>query len=247
VPYCTNHTHTSGKGNVKHQRKNNRDNFQNNNCVLASLTGLTELLNTVAHVEEDQRYTPAGRLYHQAVSIDGKVYMWGGAGNINPKAVEVFDHCTETWGKYITKGILHPGVYSVACTACEGHLYAYGGTCDDAEHRAVLSKLDVSTLSWSLLSPQDPNGPMRKWECGLVCFRGCMLTCFGGYGIPNNSIQPGSEFIRDEHTQLGWTNELHAFDIRKGSHVVINLFCLLTKISDIYRPAHLVLAQSERD
>ena len=80
------------------------------------------------------------------------------------------------------------------CTACEGHLYAYKGTCD-AEHHAVLSKLNVSTLTWSLVSSQDPNGPMRKWECGLVCFHGCVLACFGGDGIPNDPIQPGSEFV----------------------------------------------------
>ena len=150
--------------------------------------------------------------------------MWGGAGNINPKAVEVFDQCTEMWGKYITRGTPHPGVYSVACTACEGHLYAYGGM-GDAGHHAVLSKLNASTLTWSLVSSQDPNGPMRKWECGLVCFRGCVLTCFGGYGIPNDPIQSGSEFVRDErymHIKLGWTNELHAFDLRKGSYVVTN-------------------------
>ena len=176
------------------------------------------LLNISALSTEIQRYTPAARLYHQAVSIDGKVYMWGGAGNVNPTVVEVFDHCTETWRKYITKGKPHPGVYSVACTACEGHLYAYGGM-GGAGHLAVLSKLDVSTLTWSRLSLKDPNGPMRKWECGLVCFHGCILTVFGGYGIPNYPMQPGSEFIQDDRYksyELGWTNELYAFDISKG-------------------------------
>lgn len=159
--------------------------------------------------------------------------MWGGAGNFNPKAVEVFEQCTEIWKKYTTRGISHPGVYRVACTACEGHLCAYGGQ-DDAGHHAVLSKLNVSTLTWSLVSHQDPNGPMRKWECGLVCFRGCVLTCFGGYGIPNDPIQPGSEFVRDERykrNKLGWTNELHAFNLRKGSYVVRHILDCLQRRS----------------
>ena len=150
--------------------------------------------------------------------------MWGGAGSVNPRAVEVFDLCNETWVQHITKGTPHPGLYSVACTASEGHLYAYGGM-SDRRHRAILSKLDVSTFTWSRISPHDPNGgPMRKWECGLVCFHGCILTLFGGYGIPNDPIQPGSEFIQDErykHNEVGWTNELHAFDLRKGSYSLL--------------------------
>ena len=120
--------------------------------------------------------------------------------------------------QHFTDGTPHPGVYSMACTASEGHLYAYGGY-DDIERHAVLSKLDVSTFNWSLLSPQDPSvGPIRKWECGLVCFNGYMLTLFGGYGIPNDSTQSGSEFIQDERykEKRGWTNELHVFDTRKG-------------------------------
>ena len=174
----------------------------------------------VGHPKEVQRYTPAGRLYHQAVSIDGKVYMWGGAGNVNPSAVEVFDLCTETWVQHITEGIPHPGVCSVACTASEGQLYAYGGS-DGKARYAVLSKLDVSTLTWSLLSTQETNGPMKKWECGLICFHGHMLTLFGGYGFPNDPIQSGSEFIQDERFKraIGWTNELHALDLTKGTCV----------------------------
>ena len=146
--------------------------------------------------------------------------MWGGAGNINPRAIEVFDLCTETWVQHITKGTPHPGAYSVACTASGGHLYAYGGQGDTRGHCAVLSKLDVSTFTWSQLSAHDLSGvPMRKWECGLVCFHGCILTLFGGYGVPNDSVQPGSEFIQDERYrfQLGWTNELHAFNLRRGT------------------------------
>ena len=116
-----------------------------------------------------------------------------------------------------------------AISASEGHLYAYGGS-DGTTRYAVLSKLDVSTFNWSLLSPQDPSvGPMRKWECGLVCFHGCMLTLFGGYGIPNDPIQSGSEFIQDEcywqyKQKVGWTNKLHAFDIRKGIIIIIDSF-----------------------
>ena len=169
----------------------------------------------IGHFVGVQRYVPAGRLYHQAVSIEGKVYMWGGAGSSSPKAIEVFDNCTETWEQYWTAGVPHPGVNSVACTTLEGHVYAYGGH-DGTVCRAVLSKLDVNTLRWSLLSSKDPSGPMGKWECGLVCFHGYLLTVFGGYGSSNNPIQPGSKFIKDEGYGTGWTNELHIFDLRKG-------------------------------
>ena len=67
-------------------------------CIATCVHGWFEVNSsyTCLCIGQVQRYTPTGRLYHQAVSMNGKVYMWGGAGNVSPKAIEVFDQCTET-------------------------------------------------------------------------------------------------------------------------------------------------------
>ena len=44
-----------------------------------------------------KNYEPPGRIYHQAASVGGKVYMWGGTANYQngKKAtmiIELFDH-----------------------------------------------------------------------------------------------------------------------------------------------------------
>ena len=48
----------------------------------------------------------------------------------------------------------------------------------------------------------------------MVSFFQDKLATFGGYGIPTGPIQPGATFIKDPFdTGIGWSNELHVFDI----------------------------------
>ena len=44
------------------------------------------------------------------------------------------------------------------------------------------------------------------------------LLCFGGYGIPSSTTQPGAEFTKNSRFTDGggWTNEVHAYDLRTG-------------------------------
>ena len=58
-------------------------------------------------------------------------------------------------------------------------------------------------------------GPMReKFGCGMVSFFQDKLATFGGYGTPRGLIQPRATFIKDPFdTGIGWSNELHVFDI----------------------------------
>ena len=153
--------------------------------------------------------------------------MWGGTANSNgvnrssqlATTIEVFDHSIETWKQFVAEGSPHPGVYSVACTSSGNQLFAYGGF-DGRTRRGVLSKLDVDTLTWSMLSTETPSGPMRKWECDIVYFHGGKLALFGGYGLPTNPIQPGSSFIKDSKLfsdGTGWSNEFHTFDLGRNT------------------------------
>lgn len=142
--------------------------------------------------------------------------MWGGAvGSNHAVSIEVFDMSIEKWNQTGTGGRPHPGVDSVACASFGKFLYAYGGM-DSTRRRGVLSKLDVERLIWTRICHEDANdGPMRKWECGMVIYHGCKAAVFGGYGLPMEIIQPGSKFI-DDKNQHGWTNEFHVIDTSMG-------------------------------
>ena len=154
--------------------------------------------------------------------------MWGGTADDldqsslssqKARKVEIFDHRTETWTQCMTEGSHHPVIYGVACSSFENNLFAFGGD-DTTRRHGILSKLSVDTLTWSKLSKEVPDGPMAKWECGIVHFHGGKLAVFGGYGLLPDSIQPGAQYITDNSwssrsygLNLGWTNELHVFDL----------------------------------
>ena len=52
---------------------------------------------------------------------------------------------------------------------------------------------------------------------------GSNLVLFGGYGIPSGTTQPGAEFVKSSMyiDGIGWTNELHTFDLIKGEGDVV--------------------------
>ena len=63
---------------------------------------------------------------------------------------------------------------------------------------------------------------MRKAGCEMVSY-GSKLVLFGGCGIPSGPTQPGAEFVKSsKYTDgIGWTNELHTFDLIKGEGDVV--------------------------
>ena len=62
-----------------------------------------------------------------------------------------------------------------------------------------------------------PSGPMKKCGSGMIVYDS-KLVLFGGLGIPSGPTQPGSEFIVKESDTdgLGWTNELHTYNLKEG-------------------------------
>ena len=114
--------------------------------------------------------------------------------------VEVFDQYVEQWRVLKTTGSPPKGLYGGACCSTpNGDLYIYGGyDGSDPRYHGGLYKLAMSSqeLEWSQLSVEsDPNGPMRKSGCGMVCFDNKKLAVIGGKGIPHGPPQPGSTFI----------------------------------------------------
>ena len=107
------------------------------------------------------------------------------------------------------------GVTPPCFTSSGRHLYLYGG-CDSSDFHDSLYQLDTESLEWSQL----PSGPMRKYRCGMVSYED-KLILFGGYGTLSGPTQPGAEYIEDTtFPGCGWTNELHMFDVQKGTYIL---------------------------
>ena len=98
------------------------------------------------------------------------------------------------------------------------HIYIYGGT-DGSHWKSSLHQLNTSSLKWSQLATAG-HGPMRKGGCGMVSHDNHLLI-LGGYGAPSGPTQPGAEFIKDSRSTggLGWTNEVHSYDLKEGEGV----------------------------
>ena len=177
-----------------------------------------------------ESYEPASRFYHASFSANGRQYVWGGrtvdfdTGSEDAliklgSCIERFDPCHEVWRQLNTAGTPHPGLDGAACASVGENVYMYGGYDGKSSDEAVLSKLNLKTLTWSQLSPETAGGPMRKNSCGLIIVHD-KLVVIGGFGIPTGPIQPQTTFIRDlQFTDgRGWSNEIHEFNISQGSH-----------------------------
>ena len=181
-------------------------------------------------MDEEVLFEPEARFQHVACSSEGgKVLVWGGHtaeyysndGRINlASVVQEFDPCKEVWCQRDTVGVPHPGLSGAACTSVGNNLFLYGGRVPGLLCGA-LSRLDMKTLTWSLLCPEAIAGcPMRKIGCGIVMFHGDKLAVIGGAGSPTRPTPPGSVFIRDTNVTdrtVRHTNEHHVFNTSQGS------------------------------
>ena len=191
---------------------------------------------------ERDLYEPKPRFDHVAVSSRGQVIVWGGVTLVSddPAAdpsrlksaptsvVEQFDPCTEVWCQRSTVGTPHPGLRCATCTLSHdgNDLFMYGGVGLGKDlvssTRGVLSRLNIKTLTWSLLCPEAVvGGPMNKYGAGMYMFKsGDKVAVIGGLGYPTGPTQPGATFTKStKHTDgRGWSNEFHVFDISQGSH-----------------------------
>ena len=177
---------------------------------------------------------PRARFWHVSQYVGGKLYIWGGHTLNETKeralrTVNEFDKKRRSWYKRETKGDPHPGFSQVASAAFGKYLYLYGGS-DGEELNGVLSRLDLETMMWSQLSPENAvNGPMKKDACGMVHFRHQngkhKLVIMCGYAQPfsadRGSSDKMSEFEQHEKNTLGagvygFTNEVHSIDVTNG-------------------------------
>ena len=191
---------------------------------------------------ERDLYEPEPRLDHVAVCSRGQFIVWGGVTSDSDdpvtdpsrlklapaSVVEQFDPCTEVWCQRSTVGTPHPGLQWATCTLSHdgNDLFMYGGFGLGGDlatsTRGVLSRLNIKTLTWSLLCPEAVvSGPMNKYGSGMFMFKyGDKVAVIGGYGIPTGPTQPGATFTRDTRFTdgIGLSNEFHVFDISQGRH-----------------------------
>ena len=176
------------------------------------------------------KYQPMPRAWHTSAQVGSKTLLHGGVTkNYSEKTkqrlssvLEVFDSNTELWQqKEVTGDTPDPGVYA-ASAAVNGDLFTFGGYNDEKFYNSLHSLKNAS--QWLKLCPQneEAESPMAKAAAGMVAF-GNQLLLIGGYGIPHSPAQPGAAFIKD-HARgasdgLGWTNELHIFNIKNGMHL----------------------------
>ena len=92
----------------------------------------------------------------------------------------------------------------------------YGGD-DESRYLNSFHQLDTQSWTWNELTK---SSPMWKNGCRMVAFDRKLLL-FGGYGYSSGPTQPGAEFIESSKSTngMGWTNELHLFDLKKSEGV----------------------------
>ena len=161
---------------------------------------------------------PSPRFGHFSAPVEGHLCVWGGSTKDSTKEkgelVYTFDQHSESWSSKQCQGPSPPdGLYAGASAYAGHHLNLYGGhngsCCQNSLHQ-----LDTRSWTWSHLSTA---GSMRKTGCRMVTYDEILL-CFGGYGFPSDTTQPGAEFTKDSWFTDGggWTNEIHTYDLRTG-------------------------------
>lgn len=154
---------------------------------------------------------------------DGLHYSWRGRGpGQEANAIGIYNSETEQWILQPTTGQPPSGSCAGGCISLGDYLYFFGGYKLPESWYNDLHKLDLNTYEWSKVNPHNyPSElPIRKDSGVLVAVDESTLICFGGYGMISRKCQSATRFIRDTRFRgpYGWTNELHLFDVLKGTY-----------------------------
>ena len=146
------------------------------------------------------------------------------------ESIQMYEPFTEAWKEIPTTGTPPQGLYFGAATYSDHYLYTYGGY-DGTSYGCSINQLDTRSYIWTQLSSQHECGPMKKIGCGIIYYQHSLIVC-GGFGIPSSEIQAGSNFIKNTKSKskhvIGWTNEIHVFNISEGSKLSLACFSSTT-------------------
>ncbi|XP_061173538.1 uncharacterized protein LOC133182704 [Saccostrea echinata] len=168
---------------------------------------------------------PPERIGHVAVCSDKYMIVWGGYNDdFNPPYTEKYLPANELWIYntefkvwYFERCNVHP-VAASGSTVClgDGYMYLFGG---HARYGNVndLFRLDLSTLEWEKMTPQDKNEKMTPSprDKAVSWYYEKKFYTFGGFGVPTKGYMgEGKSFFQDEiPEQRGWNNQLCVFDV----------------------------------
>ena len=142
----------------------------------------------------------------------------------------VFDYTTHEWSKLgfdtSDQSIWPSSEAGASCTIIDGKLYHFGGW-EVGDLNNDVYVLDLAMLVWRHLEPSiTSNQPLAKNKCGLVPYSKTMLLVFGGYGYPRIGVGTQRNAQYDWERQIlhggyiGWTNEIHLFDLISRKWIV---------------------------
>ena len=168
--------------------------------------------------EPDPRYNP----YSSATNRE--LCVWGGK-LVFTTSLQVYHLCLESWRQLDTHGPPPPGLCAGASAHSENYLYVYGGWKHDRSCSGCLHRLDTKTSSWIQLAAHSANAPMKKKGSVMIIYENSVKVV-GGFGIRNGPIQPGSKWRKwsdtddeEDPSTMGWTNEMHKYDLIEGEGV----------------------------
>ena len=153
-------------------------------------------------------------------AVDGKIYLWEGDPR---KEIQVYDPTWESLEEFsIIPPFSHPSISLWgASSVFEKNIYVLTTHSSDVGSGSLV-KFDTGSQSWELLAKHCPEAPMKKCGSAIVAYRD-NLVVFGGLGIRNGPVQPGSEWLKWTEVDMlenplakGITNELHKFEICRG-------------------------------
>ena len=157
-----------------------------------------------------------------AVTLDSKVYVWGGEGSTQEdrRFLRVFDMHAKKWLKRRTRGTPPQGYVACAYTLIGSVLYVFGGSDGHSYYNDVYQIELDKILKWKKCKVQNlKKAPMKKRNAGMIARKAKEgsneLVVFGGYGARRDDTLPGSTIHR--------TNEVHTFNIEKGCFLSKNL------------------------
>ena len=190
---------------------------------MASLPG-----SGTASGDPHQFYEPQARFRHCCYSVGQNVYVYGHSVHMTVPlpsgVVDVFNLPSGRWQQLPTTGPPAPGVHGSVCAVVGNCAFFFGGlhTVDGVlQLYNTIHKLDVISMHWKELEPaKHGTAPMEKYNAGMVSYYESNLLVFSGCGrLPADPHTGPANYVpslRLAHLRLGWTNELHLFDLQSS-------------------------------
>lgn len=147
---------------------------------------------------------PTARVWHAAVGVGGKVFVWAGYNNsttIQTTTVESFNVSALTWEQpRQLNGSLPDGLQKAAVTGDGENFYFFGG-CTRSGCINTLYEINPCTLLCRELLPRGPSdSPSKQEGSGCVYFKN-KLVVYGGYTSKEQ-----------------YTDDVHIFDLDKSEY-----------------------------